>query len=83
VADFEIVKGPGLVARSEEEASRAVDFLAMHAGPRASMAEAARRRAERFSAAEFAKSALDFYGAVLDFWKNGRSRPVGRQEETA
>jgi len=83
VADFEIVKGPGFVAKGEEEASAAVDFLATHAGPRAGMAEAARRRAERFSGTEFSKAAADFYAAVLDFWNNGRGRGVETEKERA
>ena len=83
VADFEIVKGPGFVAKSEEEASGALDFLATHSGPRAAMSAAARRRAERFSGAEFSRSALDFYGAVLDFWKNGGDRDVDSEKESA
>ncbi|HET9795023.1 MAG TPA: glycosyltransferase family 4 protein [Thermoanaerobaculia bacterium] len=83
VADFEIVKGPGFVARSEEEASASLDFLATHAGPRMGMADAARKRAERFSGAEFSRGAADFYAAVLDFWKNGRGRDVETRKERA
>jgi glycosyltransferase involved in cell wall biosynthesis len=83
VADFEIVKGPGFVAKSEGEASAALDFLATHAGPRMGMAEAARKHAERFSGAEFSRMAAGFYASVLDFWKNGRGRDVETGKERA
>jgi len=83
VADFEIVKGPGFVAKSEADASAALDFLATHAGPRSGMSEAARKRAERFSGAEFSKAAAAFYGTVLDFWNNRGGRDVDTGKERA
>jgi glycosyltransferase involved in cell wall biosynthesis len=83
VADFEIVKGPGFVAKSEADASAALDFLATHAGPRSGMSEAARKRAERFSGAEFSKAAAAFYGTVLDFWNNRGGRDVHTGKERA
>ena len=83
IADFEIVKGPGFVAKSEAEASAALDFLAAHEDARAGMAAAARRMAERFAGPAFAKAAADFYAAALDFWKKRRGARVGRQQEHA
>lgn len=73
VSDFGIVKGPGFVARSEEEAGAAIDFLATHAAERRAMAEAARRGAARFSGGEFAAAAGRFYEEVL---KSGKNRAV-------
>ncbi len=83
IADFEIVKGPGFVARNEGEASAALDFLATHQGPRRGMAEAARKRAERFSGTELSRTAANFYAAVLDFWNKGRTRDVEMTKEHA
>ena len=76
VSDFGIVKGPGFVARSEGEASAALDFLFAHATERRAMAEKARLAAARFSGREFAASAVRFYGDVLESGKNRRARRV-------
>ena len=83
IADFEIVKGPGFVAGSEAEASAALDFLAAQAGPRAAMAAAARRAAERFAGPELARIAGDFYAEVADFWNKRARRSVGTGKEMA
>jgi glycosyltransferase involved in cell wall biosynthesis len=76
VSDFGIVKGPGFVARSEGEASAAIDFLATHASERRGMAEKARLASSRFSHSEFAASALRFYEEVLEFGKIRGARRV-------
>jgi glycosyltransferase involved in cell wall biosynthesis len=83
IADFEILKGPGFVARSEIEASSALDFLAAHEGPRSGMAGAARRTAERFAGPPFARVADEFYAAVSDFWNNRKGRSVATAKECA
>jgi glycosyltransferase involved in cell wall biosynthesis len=75
VSDFGIVKGPGFVARSEGEASAALDFLSSHGTERRAMAAAARLAAARFSGKEFAASAVRFYEEVLE---SGKIRDAGR-----
>jgi glycosyltransferase involved in cell wall biosynthesis len=76
VSDFRIVKGPGFVSRSEEEAGAALDFLATHPAERRAMAEAARRGAASFSGAEFAAGARRFYEEVTESGKNRDVRSV-------
>jgi glycosyltransferase involved in cell wall biosynthesis len=83
IADFALVKGAGFVARTEEEASGSLDFLAGHPDVRSAMAEAARRTAEGFSGPAFAEQAADFYAETLDFWKKRFARGVAGVEEHA
>ena len=75
VSDFRILKGPGFVSRSEEEAGAALDFLATHPSERRAMAEAARRGAGSFSGAEFSAGARRFYEEVIE---SGNNRNVVR-----
>jgi len=84
IRDFDLLKGAGLVARSEGEASHALDFLATHPAERRAMGQVARRIALRFSGPSFASAAADFYGRVLDFWNKERPhRVTTRGEEHA
>ena len=84
IADFGIVKGPGFVARTEGEASAALDFLATHATERTAMAAASVRASRRFAAGPFAEAAGRFYAEVVKNRNISGNRAVTvPQEDTA